>query len=405
MKPTLIALALTLTLAPLPLQAVQQAETYEQASSLVGDDGYILFAYADGWDTYSRRVCQTLMNSAKVKKVARNAVLMELPVPEAPTKEEQADLQKRFGKLKLPKADSYPALLLFDKDGRHYSTICGPFMQKARPTKVSALLEARLAGCQKQRKLLEEAQKAEGVEKARLLCQASIIPDIARPDNLGKQLRAADPEDKSGVIRRLLFNPWAFTEKIRKMEPDAALAELEKMLADNAYTDEQKQIFCTNAIGVLHRHGGENAAERIADYARRMRAFAPDTTLGKSYPIVTRQWVSQLSYAEGWAPNNLPKDNTPVELKGPLPISEAGTYSLLFQYESGRQGATILAVELYDGDKKVAEDRHRGFAGIKSDKNNYDLKVTAPVREPRLFITFDMKGKLDSRGHVIIHRQ
>lgn len=403
MKHTLIALALMLMLPP--LQAVQQAETYEQATALVGEEGYILFAYADGWDAYSRRVCQTLMASPKVKEAARGAVFMAYPVPQAPDKEEQENLQKRFEKLKIPKADSYPALLLFDKNGRHYSTICGPFMQKARPAKVSSLLATRLEGLQKQNKLLEAAQKATGAEKARLLCQASVIPDIARPDNLEKQLRAADPEDSTGALRRLTLNPWSFTERIRKMEPEEALQELEKALADEAYTDEQKQIFCANAIGVLHRHGGPQAAERLADYARRMRDFAPDSTLGKSYPIVTRQWISHLTYAEGWSPANLPKDNTPVEMKGPLPIGEAGTYSLLFQWESGRQGATILAVELYDGDKKIAEDLHRGFTGIKSNKNNYDLKVTEPVREPRLFITFDMQGKTDSYGRVIIHRQ
>lgn len=403
MKHTMIVLALALALAP--LQAAQQAETYEQATALVGEDGYVLFAYADGWDSYSRAVCQSLMASPKVKEAARGAVFMAYPVPEAPGKEEQEKLQQRFGKLKIPKADSYPALLLFDKNGRHYSTICGPFMQKSRPAKVASLLETRLEGLQKQSKLLDDTRKAEGVEKARLLCEASIIPDIARPDNLEKQLRAADPEDSSGVIRRLTFNPWAFTEKIRKMEPVEALQELEKALADEAYTDEQKQVFCANAIGILHRHGGPQAAERIADFARRMQAFAPDSTLGKSYPIVIRQWVSYLTYSEGWSPANLPKDNTPVEMKGPLPIQEAGTYSLLFQWESGRHGATILAVELYDGDKKIAEDRHTGFTGIKSNKNNYDLKVTAPVRDPHLFITFDMKGKTDSYGHVTIHRQ
>ena len=65
----------------------------------------------------------------------------------------------------------------------------------------------------------------------------------------------------------------------------------------------------------------------------------------------------------------------------------------------------MKAVELYDGDTKVAEDRHDGTTGEKNHKNTYDLKVETPVKNPRLLITFNMNNNRDSYGRISIIKQ
>ena len=141
------------------------------------------------------------------------------------------------------------------------------------------------------------------------------------------------------------------------------------------------------------------------EYASKLESYGKDTVLGRSAAIALREWSSRLTYEDGWQPDALPKDFTPAELEGELPISAPGTYTVIFKYQRGRHALFVKAVELYDGDTKVAEDRHDGTTGDKDHKNTYDLKVETPVKNPRLLITFDMKTKRDSYGRISIIKQ
>lgn len=377
----------------------------DEAKAKVTDDGYILFAYAETWDTYGKKVVRKLIKSKKVAEAAGSAILLPYAMDQALDDEARKAFQAQWEGLKIPNADNYPALLFIDRNGRHYSTICGTYMTKARPSKVAKLISERMAAKRKQDELMRQAAAAKGVEKARLIAQACNIKDINRPDNYEKQLREADPKDESGVVRQVTFNPWGFVEKKIKEEPDAVLAELDAMLADPAYTDDQKQVFCACAIGTLRRIGGPAAAKRMSEYARKLESYGKDTVLGRSAAIAEREWAAKLTYADGWQPSVLPADQTPVELEGELPIDGPGHYTVVFHYKKGPHALYVKAVELYDGDTKVAEDRHDGSTGIKNNKNTYDLKVEAPLKNPRLLITFNMNKNRDSYGRISIIKQ
>ncbi|MBR5522475.1 MAG: hypothetical protein IKV82_03305 [Akkermansia sp.] len=382
-----------------------KALTWEEAQTKVTDAGYILFAYADGWDTYSKQVSNKLMKNKAVKKAAGDAIVLHYPIKQALNEEEQKARTEQWKGIKVPNADSYPALLFFDNKGKHYSTISGTFMRKAQPKKVAKMITERMEGKRKQNELMAQAEKAKGAEKARLIAEACLIENINRPDRYEKMMKDADPKDECGLIRRVTFNPWVFVESKRKEDPKAVLAELETMLADPNYTDEQKQIFCTCAIGTLHRSNLPDAATRIQEYAKKLKEYGKDTVLGQSADIVVREWVVTLNYGEGWQPAALPEDETPTELEGNLPIDQPGTYTVAFNYKRGSHALRVKAVELYDGDTKVAEDRHDGFMGVKVSKNTYDLKVDKEVKNPRILITFNMGKNRDSYGRISIVRQ
>ena len=56
-------------------------------------------------------------------------------------------------------------------------------------------------------------------------------------------------------------------------------------------------------------------------------------------------------------------------------ITAAGEFELTVRYLAGRHALKIHAVELFEGEKKVAEDVHEGYAGRKTRDNVYHLKV------------------------------
>lgn len=56
-------------------------------------------------------------------------------------------------------------------------------------------------------------------------------------------------------------------------------------------------------------------------------------------------------------------------------ITRAGTYEVSILWQSGRHALQIEAVELFEGSKFVAEDRHAGYTGRRTQNNVYTLRV------------------------------
>lgn len=400
-----LTIALACSLFPMGAAALQKAEDFEQAKALVQDDGYMVFAYADGWDTFSKKACRNMLADKAVQKAIGNAAVLEFAVPNVSSKEDKEAVKKRFGALALPNPSQYPAIYMYDKSGRLYSTICIAFKDLKKYKSIASQIGARRDLARKQQELLDKAAKAQGVEKARLIGQASELPDIVPPAKALDQIKKADPKDESGYVRRMGYNPWGVAEASAKNKDwKAALADVEKRIADPAYTDDQRQKLYATAIGLLYSHPSGDNLKKMRRYGLKMQELDPDSVLGQSFTAMAREWITSLSLSDGWSPSTLPADKEPAEVEGPLPIREPGVYNVTFKWKSGSKGLTVLAVELYDGKAKVAEDRHKGFAGIKENKPNYSLKVAAPVKEPRLFITVDMVSSRDSSGMISVSR-
>ncbi len=404
MKSILFPALLAATILPgtLPLHAAQQVATYAEAKPLLKADGLIVLAYADGWDKYSKKRVDKLLAAEVLLKAADDAVLLPLPIPSYTTEESKKAMADTCGELKVPAANSYPALILFNAKGQHYATLCGKDVARGRVAEVATLLRDRMEKGKQREELLAKAEKATGAEKARLTYEAWQIEGLTGfGKGFGGHLAKMDPKDESGVVKAANFNAYGFAHDLGKKEVKEGLAEVEKLLDAPAFTNRQKQRICAAAIGLLRRKAGPAGAAEMRRYAQRMKTYAPETPEGRAAERILREWVKPLSYEEGWTPATLPTDKAPVELEGKLPIAEAGTYAVRFDYTSGRMGLTILAVELYDGREKIAEDRHQGFTGDKPSNNIYSLKVPAAVKDPHLFISVDMPNR-DSAGRISI---
>ncbi len=404
--PALIGISL---FAPLPLQAVTEAANGTQAQKLVKDDGYIIFAYADGWDAYSRKRCEKLMKHEAVRKAAGDAVLMPLPIPEQPDEARRKKQDELRGGLNIPGCMSYPAVILLDRNGQHYASIEGGPVARGTAEDLAELIAARLAAGHERARLLAESadNSLDGPTRARRLFEAYQLPGLSwAGKGFAQRLAALDPEDKSGVVRAQNFNAYGFAGRLNGMSPAAGMAEVDKMLDDPAYTPRQKQMMCAAVLGMLRRKGGLTEADAMRRYAKLMQKLVPGTPEAGAAAKVLRDWIPGLRCGggRGWSSNSIPTTRSRVELQGELPIREAGDYTVTFTYTWGSMGLGIDAVELYDGKVKVAEDRHRGFAGNMPSNHIYRLHVPARVKDPHVFITLGQDNR-DSGGRIDVEKK
>ena len=399
-------LTLSLALAPLTATAYQKAENIEQAQTLVTDDGYAIVMYARDWDKYSKKTAERMMADPTVSKALGNAVVMTMDVPNVTPKEEHEANKKRFGKMDLSFPNVYPAIILYDKDCRRLKDILIPYAERNNPTAVAEKVATAMTAARKQAKLMAQAEGAQGIEKARLIGQAASIPGINRPNNVANTLKQLDPEDNTGLYQIAtlnLFDTAIGTADTKDWEAD--LAKMKKLIDNPLLTTENKQQACCICIGLLRRHGGMARKAELKQMIAKLKSLDPNSLLGKSAVDAERMWVSELNLIEGWSPSVLPTDNTPQEVGGAIPMKAAGTYEITFTYKKGSDALLITAVELYDGKKKVAEDRHNGFSGIKKNGHIYTLTVPSTVKNPKLFVTFNMGQKRDSYGQITITKK
>ena len=399
--------ALALALLPLTALGYSTAENFEQAKSLVKDDGLVLvFVYADGWDKHSKKTVDLMMQAEEVTEVLGNDVVMTLPLPNLGGKEHEEKLKARFGKVRVPTPDSIPGVNVYTKEGRVLASLSIPFKERKKPAALAKRIDALKKAHATQGKLVAQAEQASGPEKARLLGEAAAVQGISRPDNVQKRIQQADPEDKSGMGKVFSLNlPHYAIGTAGTKDWQKSLAEVRELQKNPHFNKEQQQQLCCIAIGLLRRHGGMEHKKELKDTISRLRKIDPDSILGQSAIDAERMWVRELNSIESWSPEVIPTCKEPAEVLGPLPIKEPGTYEVAFNYQRGRDAARFSAVELYDGKTKVAEDCHQGSTGHKSSNNVYTLKVKKAVKKPRLYVTFDMEVNRDSYGKITITKK
>lgn len=386
-----------------PLRIV---ENYAAAEPLAPEGGYVVVLYADGWDKYSKKLIQGFLKDKEIQAALADSVVLEYGVPNLSSDDTNKARAAKLGKLKWVAPNTYPAFVLYDKNGRHYATVTVPYSDRKDKDKIADSITKAKASVQKQLALLEKAKGEQGLAKAKTLGESAAFDNINRPDNIIKMIKEADPEDKSGQVRRLAFSVHNYAEACSKTKDwKATLKEVEDKIDDKSYTEAQRQGLYAIAVGLIRRHGDMNDQKKLPRYLRAMKKIDPKSPLGRSADHALAIWVNELSLQDGWSPVVLPLDDTPTEIKGPYPIKGAGTYEVTFTYSRGSHQLEIHGVRLYDGTRKVAEDMHVGTAGIKHNKNVYTLEVTERVKSPRLEAIFRMPKNRDSYGTISLKKK
>lgn len=293
---TLLAAAL---LAPAPLHAAQQYSTQQEAAKSVTDDGYILVAYAKGWDRFSEPHCKKIVQSEEIMKAAGDAAVILTPFYQYATADDKEKQAAVWGALVEPRSNSretYPCMLMYDKKGYLYGRIQGEVFLRGSMADIAAEVKKKLEQKREQDKIMAQAESASGPEKAILIAKACDFKDIERPDGHLEMAKAADPSDQSGMVKRLSFYPWGFShgnfgEDAPEVDTESFIKKMEAMAKDPVYTPEQQQVFYAQCIGKLRRESGDNSA-RIKHYAAEMKKLAPDSHLGVSADQAVKIWAS-----------------------------------------------------------------------------------------------------------------
>lgn len=155
------------------------------------------------------------------------------------------------------------------------------------------------------------------------------------------------------------------------------------------------------------------AKEDVA-YASERQAYAT-TPSGDTVAIASRILKKLAPIArELWAGQNQ-RQGLPWHLgdSGELvfDVSEtfvsAGTYQCTFQWKSGQNALKIHNLALYEGGKKITEDKHEGWTGIENDANTYTIvlkKLRTGLDAYTLRATVSGEAGNDSQGVLQIKK-
>lgn len=278
-------------LAPLSTTAATVYATQSEAAKAATDDGYMLVVYAKGWDRFSEPFCKKIIEAPEIQEAAGNAGLILAPFYQYASGDDKAAQATVWGSLSEPSASSmetYPCILMYDKNGYLYGRVQGTSFLKGTMQEIAAEVKAKREAKRKQEEIMAQAAEASGLERAKLVGEACAVEGIERPAGYREIVKAADPKDESGMVRRLNFDYYGFSQKYcasqkdggLELGPEATIKEMEKFLKDPAYTPEQKQIFHAVIIGTLRRSGA--GTSQLKGAVLEMKRLAPESHMGVS---------------------------------------------------------------------------------------------------------------------------
>ncbi len=388
-----------------PMVQATQVKDMDTALKKASDDGIMVFLYGVGWDKYSEKRCTEIMGDKYFKKARGRAVYLTYPCIENPTEEQKKMLSAILCDKSIPFPKTYPAIIWLDKQGRTICTIQGEELCRASTKEVAELILNRLNTIKEMVALEKKAEKASGVERAKFLGDARTLPGIDPPDKAYlAEIAKADPHDESGYVNYFSMGEYDISAKVLAMKYNEAILFAESVINSKSYSPLAKQTALIAMLGQWRTQGSREQLPRMRELAQEVIKINADNYHAGSARYMIDYWFKPFTLENGWFPAVIPKDATPMVLEGEIPIKNAGTYEVVFQFTNGRYALTISAVRLYDGDTQVAEDVHVGSTGDKNKNNIYSLELKKPVKNPRLEIVVNQGEKTATQGMITVRK-
>ena len=176
MKKSLYLALLAASLLATPVAtAAQEYASHESASKAVTKDGYILISYAKGWDRFSEPHCKKILAAPEIMEACGDAAIVLAPIYQYATPDERKTQNAVWGELAIPRANSmntYPCILMYDQKGYLYGRVQGEVLLRGTMKEIAAEVKTKLEHKHKQEEIMEKAEAASGVEKAKLIAPA-----------------------------------------------------------------------------------------------------------------------------------------------------------------------------------------------------------------------------------------
>lgn len=290
----LLSRTILLLLASSSAWAAERADTYQNALSKSGDEGIIVYLYGPNWNKRSVKMLESFWKSPETEQAAGKSVLVSLPIYQRPTDEQKAEEEEIRAGFPMPPPHQYrsnPTVVMQDKTGRTYAILAGTddLGEGLSGARAHELMKKNKELLARQLELMAKAEQASGLEKAKLIGQASTL-GIEPPSNALDQIKELDANDESGFVRRLSYDPRQFQEKHKESKASELETAVMKIVNDPAYSSLQRQETYCILIGQLRRDGV--AKNVLKKHLLDMQKIDPNTMYGKITDELVSMWCS-----------------------------------------------------------------------------------------------------------------
>ncbi|MCH2135143.1 MAG: thioredoxin family protein [Phycisphaerales bacterium] len=384
------------------LASPKRESSWPAALIAAKETGWPIIALAHGSDwcvrgeTLKRSVWDRHMGLDKV-------VLVALDIRESPD-ERDAEVLEGFD---VKQVRTFPAFLAFEPDGTRIATLGGESLTLDLESTRTEL--ATFSAAARKRVLLQRQARtaaASGNVAAEVSALHGVLDqNLEVPKSVLERLEEIDPADAGGKRRRASFGHFhnlvhGAVRETRQGQAQDAINRLQGMLAADVYTPEQ-QAWIHNALGSVYRHseGKDELAER---HYKMAHTTAPETVAGKAGRRMAQQLYGHPSIEMGWEGRHLTDQYREWRIEGLPDVLEPGVWTVTFNWKRGRHGLDVAEVRLFDGNREVAADVHKGFTGHNPSQNVYTLRVPSIVRSPQLKVQAKGAGGRDGRGEIVL---
>lgn len=277
----------------------RRAETYRDALNAAGNDGIAVFCYGPDWNQRSVRMLKKFWQTKELEEATGKAILVAAPYYQIATPEQEEESRNITGGMPAPPFGVCPTVMLFDKDGFMYANLPGTdYLGDETGQLGMKNIREKIDALRQRQQLLHQAENASGEAKARLLSQVADLP-IKAPSGLVERIIEADPNDKTGLVRRNMHNAKQFLYDqmetkdgflAKDFEPDyeKIKAACMKIVKDEALRTEDRQAAYALIIGQTRRE--RISGKQMKDFINACGKIDPNTQYGKLSPALAGLW-------------------------------------------------------------------------------------------------------------------
>ncbi len=277
----------------------RRPDTYSDALANVGNDGIIVFCYGPDWNRRSVRMLKKFWENSNIEKVTGDAMLVAAPLYQNPTPEQKDQaLTITQGMPAIP-FGICPTVMMIDSSGRMYANLPGTDnLGDENGSLAIKNIQEKLEVYRKQKKLMAEAETLSGQQKALKLGEIADLP-IQQPSDLINLIRNADPEDKTGMVRRNEHSSLQFLYKMmhtkdgflsNDFQPtmEGMLEESMKVINDTTLRPIDRQAAYCLLIGQARRE--EGGGKHMKDLINACVKLDPNSVYGKICLALATMW-------------------------------------------------------------------------------------------------------------------
>lgn len=253
----------------------------------------IVLVHGSDWNPYGEKLRKECWESDLFRgAVSDLAELARIDVMENPTQEETIDYARRSKGFPVKKMQSYPAIYLFDRQGRHYASLYGDSLPSDAAGFANAVV-ARLQARRERDRLWDQAKDtADVAEKTQLLFSAYQL-GVGNRDQFKKAIKNADPNDTQGFLSRINFDGPALVRQSLKLTKDGKSAQSLSMLdahLENEHLQPTQRQWVLLAKVNSYRHI-PGSKEKMLEIANESEGISVTTIPGRAIKVIVDRFA------------------------------------------------------------------------------------------------------------------